>query len=146
MDYFLFSSSIRWWWSNYEKWETGNANEVSYFCTIACYKVWLGIGKACIIPYDGTYFHLTYTTIRSDDIKYGKLSSKEAIVAPWWTLYIDYMGPCTLKGYDASSHDFMWAMLTIPATGLFELEQIPTWESSCKGNKVTGEWSSAVIS
>jgi hypothetical protein len=53
--------------------------------------------------------------------KYGKLPEKLTITTPWEALYVDLMGPYTLKGKDKTEIDFMCITMIDPATSWFEI-------------------------
>ncbi len=75
--------------------------------------------------------------------KYGHLSPKLVIRAPWRALCVDLIGPYTLKGHNNSSIDFMCLTMIIPATIWFKMVELPTVDlvttvpSAGKGKKVT---------
>ena len=56
--------------------------------------------------------------------KYGKLPAKLAITAPWESVCVDLVGPCTLKGKDKTVIDFMCITMIDPATGWFEIVEL----------------------
>ena len=60
--------------------------------------------------------------------KYGKLPSKFVIEVPWRYVCVDLIliGPYTLKGKDNTVLDFMCLTMIDPATGWFEIVQLPT--------------------
>ena len=60
--------------------------------------------------------------------KYGKLPAKLAITTPWEALCVDLIGPYTLKGKDKSQIDFMCLTMIDPATGWFEIVELPVLE------------------
>jgi hypothetical protein len=80
---------------------------------------------------------------KSHSKKYGHLPPKLVITTPWKALYVDLIGPYTLKGKDGSSIDFMCLTMLDPATSWFEIVEIPTVELETtipqvgKGKKVT---------
>ena len=57
--------------------------------------------------------------------KYGELPAKLAIITPWEALCVDLIGPYTLKGKDKSQIDFMCLTMIDPATGWFEIVELP---------------------
>ena len=57
--------------------------------------------------------------------KYGKLPTKRAVVKPWEALCVDLIGPYTLMGADGSTVDFMCLTMIDPATGWFEMVELP---------------------
>eukprot|EP00804_Cyclotella_cryptica_P018324 CCRYP_017983-RA/>CCRYP_017983-RA protein AED:0.41 eAED:0.41 QI:0/0/0/1/1/1/2/0/348 len=58
-------------------------------------------------------------------LKYGKLPTKLAITNPWEALYVDLIGPFTLKGKDKTQIDFMCITMIDPATSWFEIVELP---------------------
>ncbi len=48
--------------------------------------------------------------------KYGHLPPKLVITTPWKALCVDLIGPCTLKGKDGSSIEFMCLTMINPTT------------------------------
>ena len=64
--------------------------------------------------------------------KYGKLPSKLAETVPWKSVCVDLIGPYTLKGKDGSVLDFMCLTMIDPATGWFEIIELPTSSVSVK--------------
>ncbi len=75
--------------------------------------------------------------------KYGHLPPKLVITAPWKALYVDLIGPYTLKGNDGSSINFMCLTMINPTTSWFEIVELPTVDLEMtvppagKGKKVT---------
>jgi hypothetical protein len=76
--------------------------------------------------------------------KYGHLPPKVVITTPWKKLYVDLIGPYTLKGKECSSIDFMCLTIMIhPTTSWFEIVELPTVAQETtvpptgKGKKVT---------
>ena len=61
--------------------------------------------------------------------KYGKVPEKLAVLRPWRTLCVDLIGPYTLKGKDGSVIDFMCLTMIDPATGWFEIVELPVIET-----------------
>ncbi len=57
--------------------------------------------------------------------KYGKLPPKLAITNPWEAVCVDLIGPYTLKGKDGIQIDFMCVTMIDPATGWFEIVELP---------------------
>jgi hypothetical protein len=53
--------------------------------------------------------------------KYGHLPPKLVTTTPWKALYVDLIGPYTLKGKDGSSIDFMCPTMIDPATSWFKM-------------------------
>ncbi len=58
--------------------------------------------------------------------KYGHLPPKLVITTPWKASCVDLIGPCTLKGKDGSSIDFMCLTMINPTTSWFEIVELPT--------------------
>jgi hypothetical protein len=59
--------------------------------------------------------------------KYGHLPPKLVITTPWKALFVDLIGPYTLKGKDCLSIDFMCLTMINPATSwFFEIVKLPT--------------------
>ena len=56
---------------------------------------------------------------------YGKLPPKIAEVTPWACVSVDLVGPYTLKGKDGTILDFMCLTMIDPATGWFEVIELP---------------------
>jgi hypothetical protein len=56
---------------------------------------------------------------------YGKLPPKIAEVTPWAAVCVDLVGPYTLKGKDGTILDFMCLTMIDPATGWFEVIELP---------------------
>ena len=56
---------------------------------------------------------------------YGKLPTKIAETIPWRSVAVDLIGPYTLKGKDGTILDFMCLTMIDPATGWFELIELP---------------------
>ena len=57
--------------------------------------------------------------------KYGKLPPKLAEVVPWRAVAVDLIGPYTLKAKDGTILDFMCLTMIDPATGWFEIVELP---------------------
>ncbi len=47
-------------------------------------------------------------------------------MTPWKALSVNLIGPCTLKGKDRSSIDFMCLTMINPATSWFKIVELPT--------------------
>lgn len=58
--------------------------------------------------------------------KYGHLPPKIAVVVPWQTVQVDLIGPYTIKGRNGTVLDFMCMTMIDPATGWFEVVELPT--------------------
>ena len=56
---------------------------------------------------------------------YGHLAPKIAETTPWQCVCCDLIGPYTIKGKDGSILDFMCLTMIIPATGWFEIIELP---------------------
>jgi len=57
--------------------------------------------------------------------KYGHLPSKIAETRPWKSVSCDLIGPYTIKGKDGTILDFMCLTMIDPATGWFEIVELP---------------------
>ena len=57
--------------------------------------------------------------------KYGKMPAKIAEVTPWRTVCVDLIGPYTIKAKDGTILDFMCLTMIDPATGWFEIIELP---------------------
>ena len=57
--------------------------------------------------------------------KYGPVPPKIADQVPWKKNCFDLIGPYTLKGLDGKSIDFMCLTIIDPATGWFEMVELP---------------------
>ena len=62
--------------------------------------------------------------------KYGKLPTKLAITNPWEAVCVDLIGPYTLKGKDGTQIDSMCVTMIDPATGWFEIIELPVSQLS----------------
>lgn len=58
--------------------------------------------------------------------KYAELPPKEAVLTPWHTVCVDLCGPYQIKGSDGSCEEFMCMTMIDPATGWFEVVELPT--------------------
>ena len=76
--------------------------------------------------------------------KYGKLPAKLAITTPWEALCVDLIGPYTLKGKDKSQIDFMCLTMIDPATGWFEIVELPVLEPVSSDAPDTKKGASAI--
>ena len=63
---------------------------------------------------------------KSSKYRYGKVPRKIAVVVPWQVLCVDCIGPYTIEDADGNLVEFMCVTMVDPATGWFEMEQIPT--------------------
>ena len=59
-------------------------------------------------------------------LQYGKLPTKIAETTPWKVVCVDLIGPYTLKNSSGTILDFMCLTMIDPATGWFELIELPT--------------------
>jgi len=57
--------------------------------------------------------------------KYGHVPPKIADQVPWQKVCVDLIGPYTLKGQDGTIMDFMCLTIIDPATGWFEMVELP---------------------
>ena len=73
--------------------------------------------------------------------KYSQVPPKEAETVPWRTVSVDLIGPYTIKGEDGSALDFMCMTMIDPATGWFEVVELPTIEviKEKDGREITSE-------
>ncbi len=60
--------------------------------------------------------------------KYGHLPPKTVITNPWECLWVDLIGPYTLKGKDNLQIDFMALTMINPASSWFEIVELPVVE------------------
>ena len=67
---------------------------------------------------------------------YGKLPTKIAETTPWRSVCVDLIGPYTLKAKDGTILDFMCLTMIDPATGWFEIIELP---NACVTIKRKGE-------
>jgi hypothetical protein len=78
---------------------------------------------------------------KRNSFRYGHIPSKLVIPTLWRVLCVDLVGPYTLKGKDSSSIDFMCLTMINPATGWFEIVELPTIRvmvpKGSKGKKAT---------
>jgi hypothetical protein len=56
---------------------------------------------------------------KKQKLKYGHLLAKTIITVPWRALYVDLIGPYTLKGKDGTVIVFMALTMIDPATSWF---------------------------
>ena len=73
--------------------------------------------------------------------KYGKLPPKNADTVPWNNVCTDLIGPYTIRGKDGTVLDFMCLTMIDPATGWFEIIELPcdTVLKKTKEGKMTEE-------
>ena len=58
--------------------------------------------------------------------QYGHVPPKIADQVPWQKVCVDLIGPYTIKGLDGKIMDFMCLTMIDPATGWFEIVELPT--------------------
>lgn len=70
--------------------------------------------------------------------KYGHLPAKIAETVPWNSVCVDLIGPYTIKSKDGTILDFMCLTMIDPATGWFEIVELPNTciEVVRKGEKI----------
>jgi hypothetical protein len=86
-----------------------------------------------------TKCHICQKTKRSDK-KYGHLPPKEAEANPWDVLCVDLIGPYTIKRR-GKKNLVLWCVTMIdPATGWFEMREIPNKEAITIANLVEQTW------
>ena len=73
-------------------------------------------------------------------IKYGKLPPKVAEVTPWDTLCIDLIGPYTVKKTDKKEWKLHCLTMIDPATGWFEIVEIPKKQADEIANLIEQTW------
>jgi len=72
--------------------------------------------------------------------KYGHLPAKEAEADPWEVLCVDLVGPYTIKRR-GKNNLILWCLTMIdPATGWFEMREIPNKEAITVANLVEQTW------
>jgi hypothetical protein len=87
------------------------------------------------------YWKLMRTTIRSPTKsckscqvnkrqlqKYGHLPPKTVYTIPWECLFVDLIGPYTLKGKDNLQINFIYLTMIDPASSWFEVAELPVVE------------------
>ena len=73
--------------------------------------------------------------------KYGKLPAKIAEIDPWQTMCVDLIGPYIIKNKNLKEPLELWCVTMIdPATGWFEMKQIPNKRSDTISNIVEQTW------
>jgi hypothetical protein len=73
--------------------------------------------------------------------KYGHLPVKEAEADPWEVLCVDLIGPYTIKRSGKARNLTLWCVTMIdPATGWFEMREIPNKESITIANLIEQTW------
>jgi hypothetical protein len=65
---------------------------------------------------------------------YGRLPPKEAETTPWKSVCVDLIGPYTIKAKDDTVLDFMCLTMIDPATGWFEIVELPLASVNVKRN------------
>jgi hypothetical protein len=73
-------------------------------------------------------------------MKYGLLPEKEAEADPWEKLCVDLIGPCTIKRKNKPSLTLWCVTMIDPATGWFEMVQIPNKRADNIANIVEVTW------
>lgn len=68
-------------------------------------------------------------------VRYGHLPAKQADYNPWETVCVDLIGPYTIRGEDGSCMDFMCMTMIDPASGWFEMDELPVCEVFREGKK-----------
>ena len=58
--------------------------------------------------------------------KYAALPPKQAVITPWQQVCVDLIGPYTVTGKDKTCVEFMCMTMIDPATGWFEVVELPT--------------------
>jgi hypothetical protein len=71
-------------------------------------------------------------------MKYSELPPKQAVVIPWHTVCVDLIGPYTVTGEDGTCLEFMCMTMIDPATGWFEVVELPTVEVYRQSKKKDG--------
>jgi hypothetical protein len=86
-----------------------------------------------------TKCHICQKTKRTNK-KYGHLPAKEAESTPWDVLCVDLIGPYTIKRR-GKKNLVLWCVTMIdPATGWFEMKEIPNKDSNTVANLVEQTW------
>ena len=71
--------------------------------------------------------------------KYAQLPPKIAVITPWQQVCVDLIGPYTVKGKDKTCVEFMCMTMIDPATGWFEVVELPTVAVYREFKKAKGE-------
>jgi len=71
--------------------------------------------------------------------KYAQLPPKTAVITPWQQVCVDLIGPYTVKGKDKTCVEFMCMTMIDPATGWFEVVELPTVAVYREFKKAKGE-------
>jgi hypothetical protein len=79
---------------------------------------------------------------KNDPRKFGQLPEKEAESEPWDILCIDLIGPYTIRQKQHPNDPLtLWALTMIdPATGWFEMREIPTKSADVVANVLEQAW------
>ena len=72
--------------------------------------------------------------------KYGKLPAKEAEAIPWQRLCVDLIGPYTINQVNGRKLTLWCVTMIDPATGWFEMKQLPNKEAITVANIVEQQW------
>ena len=72
--------------------------------------------------------------------KYGHLPAKEAEVEPWDKLCVDLIGPYTIKRAGKKTLTLWCVTMIDPATGWFEMREIPSKDAATVANIVEMAW------
>jgi hypothetical protein len=73
---------------------------------------------------------------------FGKLPPKLVLTIPWEALCVNLIGPYTIKGKDGTVIEFMCLTMIDPATGWFEIVELPVVEIPVKLKK---EWAEPIV-
>ena len=77
---------------------------------------------------------------KKSHLKYGHLPEKRAEAVPWDVLCVDLIGPYTLKRKGKKPLELWCITMIDPATGWFEMVQIPNKQPDTIANKVETTW------
>ena len=72
--------------------------------------------------------------------KYGHLPIKEAEAEPWEKLCVDLIGPYTIKRPGKKTLTLWCVTMIDPATGWFEIKEIPSKDAATVANLVELTW------
>jgi hypothetical protein len=72
-----------------------------------------------------TKSYRSYQVNKKQKCKYGHLPSKIVITIPWRVIWVDLIGPYTLKGKDGTVIDLMALTMIDPATSWFKVVKLP---------------------
>ena len=67
----------------------------------------------------------TLQSAKTTNHKYGKLPHKQDEINPWDTLCVDFIGPYVIPRKGKNTLKFWYLTMIDPATGRFEMAQIP---------------------